>query len=130
LRAVGAHAAALRPRFDSVVASRQPVGAMAGRAFGQVFSVLRHYVFDRLIDVERSYRGTLLGFHHGLSVTRLLHHVAENLDEREMVKFCDDWLAERVPLVEAAERELRWFAQVPRQAIRSGARVAFEPTPD
>lgn len=100
---------------------------MAGRAFGQLFSVLRHYVFDRLIDVERSYRGTLLGFHHGLSVTRLLHDVAENLDEREMVKFCDDWLAERVPLVEAAERELRWFAQVPRQAIRSGARVAFEP---
>jgi hypothetical protein len=130
LRALGAHAAALRPRFDSVVASDQPAGAMAGRTVGHLFSMLRHYLFDRLIDVERSYRGTLLGFHHGLAVGRLLRDVAERLDERDAVAFLDDWLAERKPMVEAAERELHWFAEQPRKAIRSGLRIAFEPTPD
>jgi hypothetical protein len=103
---------------------------MAGRAFGEMFSVLRHYLFDRLIDVERSYRGTLLGFHHGIAVARLLHDVAERLDEQEMVAFCEEWLRERKPLLETAERELRWFAERPRKAIRSGMRIAFEPTPD
>jgi hypothetical protein len=103
---------------------------MAGRAFGEAFSVLRHYLFDRLIDVERSYRGTLLGFHHGIAVAMLLRDVAERLDEQEMVAFCDEWLSERKPLLEAAERELHWFAERPRKAIRSGMRIAFEPTPD
>jgi hypothetical protein len=130
LRALGAHAVALRPRFDGLVETRQPVGALAGRAFGQVFSVLRHYLFDRLVDVERSYRGTLLGFHHGLGVGRLLRDVALRLDEQEMVRFCDDLLRDRKPLVEAAERELSWFAERPRKAIQSGMRIAFEPTPD
>jgi hypothetical protein len=130
LRALGAHATATRPRFDSLVTGRQPVGAVAGRAFGQLFSALRHYLFDRLVDVERSYRGTLLGFHHGLAVARLLRDVAERLDEPEMVAFCDEWLGERKPLLEAAERELHWFAEQPRKAIRSGLRIAFEPTPD
>jgi hypothetical protein len=103
---------------------------MAGRAVGQMFSVLRHYLFDRLVDVERSYRGTLLGFHHGLAVARLMRDVAERLDEQEMVAFLDDWLRERKPMVETAERELHWFADLPRMAIRSGLRIAFEPTPD
>jgi hypothetical protein len=120
----------MRPRFDRIVASRQPAGAMAGRAFGQLFSVLRHYLFDRLIDVERSYRGTLLGFHHGLAVAQLLRDVAERLDEQAMMAFCDQWVRERKQLVEAAERELHWFAERPRKAIQSGLRIAFEPTPD
>jgi hypothetical protein len=130
LRALGAHAASVRPRFDSLVAEPQPLGAMAGRAVGQLFSVLRHFLFDRLIDVERSYRGTLLGFHHGLAAARLLRDVAEQLDEQPMVAFLDSWLRERKPLLENAERELRWFAEQPRKAIQSGLRIAFEPTPD
>jgi hypothetical protein len=47
-----------------------------------------------------------------------------------MVRFCDDLLRDRKPLVEAAERELSWFAERPRKAIQSGVRIAFEPTPD
>jgi hypothetical protein len=31
------------------------------RAIGQLFSLTRDVVFDRIIDSERSYRGTLLG---------------------------------------------------------------------
>jgi hypothetical protein len=127
LRALGADALAMKPRFEGIVQRRQPLGAFAGRKFGELFSVLRHFLFDRLIDAERSYRGTLLGFHHGIAVTRLLHDVAERLDEREALAFCDEWLAKRIPLVEAAERELHWFAERPKRAIKSGLRVAFEP---
>jgi hypothetical protein len=130
LRTLGGHAIAMRPRFHELVERRQPVGTMVGRRFGDVFSTLRHYLFDRLIDVERSYRGTLLGFHHGLSCARLLRDVADRLDEQEMVGFLDDWLRERIPLVESAERQLRYFAEAPRKAIRSGLRIAFEPTPE
>ena len=130
LRALGAHAQSLRPRFDSVVESRQPIGAVAGRKVGEMFSALRHFVFDRLVDLERSYRGTLLGFHHGIAVVRLLHDVAERLDEQDMVAFCEDWLRERRPLLETAEREMHWFAEMPRKAIRSGLRIAFEPAPE
>lgn len=120
----------MRPKFDALVASRQPLGVLAGRKAGELFSVLRHVLFDRLIDVERSYRGTLLGFHHGLSVARLLRDVAERLDEPAMRSFCEQWLAQREPLVDAAEQELHYFAELPRRAIRSGLRVAFEPEPE
>ncbi len=130
LRALAAHAVAMRPRFDSLVTERQPLGVLAGRAVGQLFSALRHFLFDRLIDLERSYRGTLLGFHHGLSVGRLLRDVAERLDERQMIAFLEQWLRERDALVDAAERELHYFADLPRRAIKSGLRVAFEPSHD
>src|SRR5690606_31328766 len=98
--------------------------------FGELFSLLRNLVFDRILDVERSYRGTLLGFHHGIGVARLLRSVAERLDEREMVAFLDEWLEERKALVENAERELHWFADLPRRAIRSGLHAAFEAAPE
>lgn len=127
LRALGAHAVATQPRFHELVELRQRTGTMLGRRFGELFSTLRHYLFDRLIDVERSYRGTLLGFHHGLAVARLLREVAERLDEQAVVAFFNQWIPERAALLEAAERELSWFADAPRKAIRSGMRVAFEP---
>lgn len=128
LRALGAHAQAMNPAFQDLVGRRQPVGMMLGRRIGELFSTLRHVIFDRLMDLERSYRGTLLGFHHGLAVARLLREVAERLDERGMVEFCDEWLPVRMGLVEAAERELHWFADAPHKAIRSGFRAVFEPT--
>jgi hypothetical protein len=130
LRALGAHAQAMAPQFASLVELRQPLGFAAGRRVGALFSMLRTLVFDRLIDVERSYRGTLLGFHHGLAVARLLRDVAERLDEKGMVAFCERWLRERDMLVDAAERELHWFAERPRAALRSGLRIAFEPATD
>ena len=130
LRALGSHAMSMKPRFDALISRRQPAGVMLGRRVGEMFSALRHWLFDRLVDVERSYRGTLLGFHHGIAVVRLLREVAERECDDHMVQFCDDWLEERVPLVEAAERELRWFAEAPRTAIRSGLRISFEPQRD
>jgi hypothetical protein len=117
----------MQPRFDAVIETRQPLGALAGRGVGELFSLLRMLVFDRFIDVERSYRCTLLGFHHGLSTARLLRDVAERLDERDTLDLLETWLRERKPLIEAAERELHWFAGSPRAAIRSGLRIAFSP---
>jgi hypothetical protein len=129
LRALGAHALATHSRFHELVERPLPIGTMVGRRMGELFSTLRQYLFDRLIDVERSYRGTLLGFHHGLGTARLLREVAERLDEARMTVFLDDWIRERASLVEAAERELHYFAEAPRKAIRSGLRDAFEPAP-
>lgn len=102
----------------------------AGRTVGRLFSTLRHYLFDRMIDVERSYRGTLLGFHHGIACARLLHDVAERLGDEHMARFCEDLLADRKPLLEAAEQQVGWFARRPQKAIKSGLAVAFEPLTD
>jgi hypothetical protein len=117
----------MQPRFAAIIETRQPLGAVAGRAVGELFSMLRTLLFDRFIDIERSYRGTLLGFHHGLSTARLLRDVAERLDEPDTVDLLETWLREREPLIETAERELHWFAESPRKAIRSGLRLSFEP---
>jgi hypothetical protein len=122
LRALGVHAQAMRPHFDGIVDADEPVAVLATR-IGEWFSALRHVLFERFFDLERSYRKTVLGFHHGLAVGRLLRDVAERLDEHDMVRFCEDWLAQREALVETAERELHWFAEMPRHAIRSGLRV-------
>ena len=39
---------------------------------------MRHFVVDRFVDVEQSYRGTLLGMRHGLDLVRLLREVADD----------------------------------------------------
>src|SRR5689334_1449860 len=69
LLAIATHADELRPRFAALMAKRQPKGMRVGRAFGRAFSAIRQAFADRLIDAERSYRGTLLGLHHGIDVT-------------------------------------------------------------
>lgn len=124
LRALGGHAQAMCSRLDGVEQPPQPIGVLAGRKVGELFLVLRYFLFARLIHVERSYRGTLLGFHESLSIGRLLRDVAERLDEQEMVGFCEQWLEQREPLLAIAERELHWFADTPRQAIRPGFRMS------
>jgi hypothetical protein len=128
LHALGEHARAQRQRFDAIANQRQPqTGLQIARAIGQVFSALRNLLFDRMIDSERSYRGTLLGFRHGVDTVRLLREVAVRLGDDRLVEFCDDWLPRRVELVTRAERQLAWFADVPSRALRSGTRVALGP---
>jgi hypothetical protein len=124
---LGAHAASLRPRLSVLMSTRQPLGVVLARIIGELFSTVRDLVFDRLIDLERSYRGRLLGFHHGIAVARLLRDVAARLGDQHMVGYCEDMLRERVPLLEAAEREVTWFAQRSTKAIRSGLSAALEP---
>jgi hypothetical protein len=126
LRAIAAHAAHLRPRLDALLLPRQPIGTRAGRWVGRGFSAVRHYLVDRLLSSERSYRGTLLGLVHGLDTARLLREVAHRSEEIRLFRFCDDLIAQREPLVREAERALVWFAIHPDTALTRGARLALE----
>ena len=127
LLGIAAHAEQLAPRFASLMHKRQVPGTGIGCAVGEVFSTIRHLVADRFIDAERSYRGTLLGVRHGVDVTRLLREVALRQQDNLLVRFCDEWLMERLALVENAEQALAWFAEQPTRAIRSGLRLALQP---
>lgn len=127
LLAISAHAEALRPQFEALMHKRQPAGLEIGRMVGQLFSTLRHLIADRVIDVERSYRGTLLGLRHGIDIVRLLREVALREHDTHLVRFCDEFLLDRLALIEGAEQALAWFAEQPTKAIRSGMRLALEP---
>lgn len=127
LTALGDHARAMRPRFESIACRRQPQrGIKLARVVGQMFSTLRNLIFDRIIDTERSYRGTLLGFRHGVDVTRLLRETAIRLGDERLVQFCDEWIEERVRLLHGAESQLAWFADVPNRALKSGLAAALQ----
>lgn len=125
LRSIADHAEELRPRFDALMREDQPVGLRVGRWVGQLFSALRHGLFDRMIDTERSFRGTLLGLRHGIDTTRLLREVATRLGDVYLVAFCDELLARRLPLIARAEATLSWFAEQPARALQSGLRQAL-----
>lgn len=127
LLAIADHAEAQRPRFETLMIKRQPIGLPLGRSVGELFSGLRHVLFDRLIDTERSFRGTLLGLHHGIDVVRLLREVAQREGDSYLLRFCDEWLVDRISLVERAQQTLGWFAEQPSRAIRSGLRIALQP---
>jgi hypothetical protein len=127
LRALSAHAERLRPRLESLVRRDQTIGDQLGRSVGSLFSACRHLVFDRLIDTERSYRGTLLGFHHGLDVARLLREVARRAGDSYLEAFCEELIVTRRPLLDQAEATMAWFAERPERALRSGLRAALAP---
>ena len=122
LLAIADHAEAMRPRFEAVIADRRKGqrGVMIGRAIGEMFSTLRRAVFDRMIDTERSYRGTLLGVDHGIDVVRMLRAVAIREADTPLVELCEDWLTTRIALVEHAQLALDWFAARPELALQSG----------
>jgi hypothetical protein len=110
-----------------LMAKRQPLGLGLGRSVTQLLASLRHALFDRLVDTERSYRGTLLGLRHGVDVARLLREVARRDGDPHLVLFCDELLAERLALITDAEHAMSWFAECPGRALRSGLHMALEP---
>jgi hypothetical protein len=116
------HAEAMWPRLQALFDRRQIGGIVVGRVVGRAFSELRQFVLDRVLDAERSYRGTLLGLYHGIDVVRLLGSAAARSQDEHLLQFCNEWLAERAFLVERAERALLWFAECPRRALRSPLR--------
>lgn len=128
LEALGQHARSHQGQLDTVACRRQPErGLQIARAIGQTFSALRTLLFDRLIDMERSYRGTLLGFRHGVDTARLLREVALKVGDQPLVRFIDEWMPRRLELLAQAERALAWFAEDPARALQSGLRNAIAP---
>lgn len=126
LLALGEHARAQSARLDAVLGTKQPARhRKLARGIGEVFSTLRSLMADRMIDVERSYRGTLLGFRHGLDTARLLREVALRRGDTKIVQFIDIWMPRRLELLHAAEEALEWFADSPSRALQSGLRTAI-----
>lgn len=125
LSAISEHARALRPELE-VLCVRQAFGIRLGQLVGNTFSTLRTLLFDRLIDAEQSYRGTLLGVRHGIDLARLLREVALRRDQAGLVRFCERLLVERVALIQDAESALAWFADEPAAALHSGVRGVLQ----
>jgi hypothetical protein len=93
---------------------------------GAMFSSIRNQVVDRVIDEERSYRGTLLGLRHGMDLVMMIRHVASGLEDGELIEWCDGWLETRGPMVDDVEAQMAWFARHPLRALQSarGVRVS------
>jgi hypothetical protein len=122
LRRVAEHAGGILERLpDLARAHRLPV-SHAGKRIGELFSDVRELFADRLIDPERSYRGTILGMRHGIDLVALLGATASAAGDEELAGFCAVWREERLPLVEACAEQLAWFATHPAAARRSRAR--------
>jgi hypothetical protein len=126
-RAIAAHAKENRPRLKAVWGAKQRLGIRAGRAVGEVFSMLRHAAVDWAIDAERSYRATLLGLRHGLDAARLLREVLIQQQDDDARRRCDQLIEGRDRLLSRAEHRLRWFAEHPEVALRSSRPQVSKP---
>jgi hypothetical protein len=111
LRAVAAHANEVLDELPKLARARGLAVAGVGTIVGETFSDVRHFFADRLIDRERSYRGTLLGMRHGIDLVRLIGAAAEDEGDTELASWCERWLAIREKLVIGVERELEWFGR-------------------
>lgn len=117
LRAVSEHATVVLQELPELARKYDlPVSGL-GKTAGFLLSTMRQWVLDRLIEPERSYRGTLGGMRHGVDLVELISQVAQAQNRRELAQWCARWLSERRPLVEAVAAELAWFAQSPESAV-------------
>jgi hypothetical protein len=129
LRAVANHAREQLPTLEELAALDGRILAKVGMAIGETLSLVRETVADRLVSREKSYRGTLLGMHHGVDLVHEVREVAALAARRDVVIWCEQWLATREPLVQAVRGELDWFARNPdvaaeRPGLRTKARSA------
>jgi hypothetical protein len=117
LRACAQHADVIHVDLRAIARKLHLPDGLVGRTVGRILSAARNMVIDRMIDEERSYRGTLAGLRHGIDVCRMLQHVADASGEVELAGLCTRWLAEREPLVEAVSHAMTWFALHPQVAV-------------
>jgi hypothetical protein len=116
MRAVSRHADAILPELGELSRIEDHARVPWGQALGELFSNVRQLALDRMLDGQRSYRGTLLGLHHGVDLVRLLLSCAQTARDSVLEAFCTRWLAERMPLLEQAVLAMRWFADHPERA--------------
>ena len=111
LRAIAAHAEAMKPRFASIVSGYDLPTIRGG--IGGTLAALRDLFIDRIVQSERAYRIALLDLRQGLDVVKLLREAARGDELLGVIRWCDDWLSARRTLVAHAERELAWFSVIP-----------------
>jgi hypothetical protein len=119
MRAVSVHAARVLPELRRLAEAEGLGTHSVGSWIGDAFSFARRLAFDRMLDREKSYRGTLIGMYHGVDVVRLVRAAARARGRDRISTFCDAWLDERIPLIEAAGRQLDWFGAHPAIAVES-----------
>lgn len=117
LEAVARHADAVLQELPGRARHHNLPVSAAGLWVGEVFSNLRSSVFDLLLDIETSYRGTLLGMRHGLDVMRMLRETAAAANQEELAEWCDRIVKAREPLIEECAQQLSWFGQHSQQAM-------------
>jgi len=120
LRAVADHAKGALTELTALAEARGFSATRGGMAVGSFFSAVRCILADRLIDRERSYRGTLLGMRHGVDLVRSVRFVAEAAGDTALAATLDTWLRARAPLVDSVASELAWFARNPDRALEGG----------
>lgn len=116
LRAVSEHAERELRELKELARLKGLQERRVGAIVGESFSLIREFVGDRLVDAERSYRGTLLGMRHGIDLVDLIRRVADACGQVEVGGFCTRWLDERRPLVHEVSQVLSWFAANPERA--------------
>src|ERR1700742_875069 len=67
LLAIAEHADDVELALAKLTKHRVGPGLRLARALAKVFSGVRHFFVDRLVDRERTYRATLLGLKHGIN---------------------------------------------------------------
>jgi hypothetical protein len=118
LRAVAEHADRAEVSLDALVVERTAAGSLIGAALGALFSMGRNLVGDYLLNAEQSYRGTLLGLRHGYDVVVQARTAALADGDAEFAGWCDRWLTEREPLIQAVAEQMRWFVDHPARALQ------------
>ncbi len=119
LLAVAEHASRAERELASMAERRGKEGSKLGLAVGTLFSMGRNGVADLLLSMQASYRGTLLGMRHGYDVITLFRFAALTEEDAEITRWCDLWLAERGPLIQAVADALSWFAAHPDRALQN-----------
>lgn len=122
LRAVAEHAKLALAELPPLVKRHDLPDSIGGKAVGAAFSTVRDYLADVMLSAEKSYRATLLGMRHGVDLVELIATVAREDGDEELATWCGRWLGHRRPLVEAAARELAWFASHPEHATEAARR--------
>jgi hypothetical protein len=110
LLAVAEHADVALRELEELARAHQLPRSSFGVALGNLFSETRQRVADRLIDAERSFRGTLLGMRHGIDVVHMVELTAREAGCDPLVRWAEAWRQRREPLIQEAERQLGWYA--------------------
>jgi hypothetical protein len=113
---VSAHARTALSQLERLAKARGVAGRRTGRAARRILTSMREWTTDFVASAEKSYRGTILGLHHGMGVVLLLEDAAIADGDQELADFCSRWIETRSKLIADAERELAWFAQHPQAA--------------